>query len=190
MFVPFPDHMWEPVGARFIPDARNAIVHSAMEGGFDLVMQVDADQWFPWNFFLELYEGIKEHGEDTIVTGWSICKSGIFANKPSVFGYDDERGGVYAISEAQIQTSERYFPVHSFGTAGFLAPTSVFRKIDSPWFADLNTLHDDKRIHGAFVATTFTVGQDILFTARAREAGIKVLCARDARMPHETVTSL
>lgn len=190
LFLPFPDHKWEPVSARFIPDARNAIVEAAVRNEFDLLMMIDADQYFGWDFFLELWEGLQQHGPDAIVTGWSICKTGMFANRPSLFKFGQADGGVDAFTEAEIQTAGRYFEVDGFGSCGLLGYTSTFRKLKPPVYADLNLINDEPPVDGMFAATTFTVGQDVLTSARFRAAGVKLIAARDARMPHEIVKSI
>jgi hypothetical protein len=182
MFIPFPDNHYEPVQGRNIPDARNAAVNNALHGVFDLHMQVDEDQTFEWDFFLKLYGGIKEYGEDTIVTGWSICKTGTFQGKPSV--YRSERDKVVSVPEVELQTSPDFIEVDSFGSCGFLAPTSVFEKIGDPWFADINIILEDKQVDGLYVGTEFAVGQDIAFASRLKKAGIKIVCATKARMGH------
>jgi len=182
LFVPFPDHYYEPVQGRNIPDARNAAVRNALHGKFDLHMQIDEDQTFEWDFFLKLYGGIKEYGENTIVTGWSICKSGIFEGKPSV--YRSERDRVVSVPQVELQTSPEYIEVDSFGSAGFLAPTSVFERIGAPWFTDINLILEDRRVDGLYVGTEFAVGQDIHTTSRLRKAGVNIVCATKARMGH------
>jgi hypothetical protein len=186
MFVPFPDNLKEPVMGRNIPDTRNLAVANAIENNFDYTMQIDADQCFAEDFFLKLWGGIKKYGENTIVTGWAKCKSGQFGGQPCVFRNGDD-GEMYAVSEVELQTSDDYIEIDSFGTCGFLAPTSIFRKLKPPWFTDLNVIYPDQRIHGAYVGTKFEVGQDVFFTSRLREAGVKVVCATKARMPHEVV---
>jgi hypothetical protein len=188
MFIPFPDHLFEPVQGRNIPDTRNSAVYSAIHGGFDYHMQIDEDQRFNWDFFLKLYGGIQEYGQDTIVTGWSKCKSGPFAGKPNIYRCTDD--GVDALTETELQTSPEYIEVDSFGTSGFLAPTSIFKKFEDPWFADINIIHDDKRIAGLYAGTQFAVGQDLFLARRLIEAGVKIVCATKARMPHMVITEI
>ena len=185
LFIPFPDHHFETVQGRNIPDARNVAIYNAMANGFDYIMMIDADQYFPWDFFIELYGGIKEYGPDTIVTGWSVCKTGLFAGKTSV--YTQNEHSVDAIPSVELQTSERYREVDAFGTAGFLAPTKVFEKVEPPYFTDINIICGDKRPDGTY-PTEFAMGQDIYSTDRFRQAGVKIVCATDMRMPHETVS--
>ena len=182
LFVPFPDNHYEPCQARNIPDTRNSAVSNAIRGKFDLHMQVDEDQTFEWDFFLKLYGGIKEYGENTIVTGWSICKSGTFERKPSV--YRTEGNSVVSVPEVELQTSPEYIEVDSFGSCGFLAPTSVFDRIKAPWFTDINLISEDKRVDELYVGTEFAVGQDIHLASRLKQAGVKVVCATKARMGH------
>ena len=50
---------------------------------------------------------------------------------------------------------------------------------------DINLIRDGGEVAGAFKATRFVMGQDIVFANRAREAGIKLICATRAYMPHE-----
>ena len=189
MFVPFPDNHYDPVQGRHIADARNAAVYAAITNDFTLHMQVDEDQRFPWDFFLNLYEGIKQYGENTIVTGWAICKSGIFGGKPCVFRKDG--GEVVAISEAELQASPEYIEIDSFGTCGFMAPTSVFKQLEPPWFADVNILHPPRDgDNGLHVGTSFVVGQDVFMSNRLREAGTKIICSTKSRMPHEFMSVL
>lgn len=187
MFVPFP-HRYEQIKARFLADARNALVQHAIDAGFDYVLQIDADQWFPPEFFVTLWEGIKRYGDDAVVTGWSICKAGKYAKQPSVYRVAD--GDIVAITTAELRHREEYIEVDAFGTCGFLASTKLLRKLRSPWFADINLIRDDLRVDGLLVATEFAMGQDLSFATRIKEVGGRLICATKMRMPHEEVTVL
>lgn len=189
MFIPFPDHHYEPVQGRNIPDARNAGIFTALENGFDYIMQVDEDQRFPWDFFIELYGGIKEYGKDAIVTGWSICKSGLFGGQPSVFRKGDD--GVYALTEAELQASEKYIEVDAFGSCGWLAHRSLFEGLQPPWFADIHLIHPSEiGPDGLYEGSIFSVGQDIYLANRVKQNGGRVVCATNSRMPHEYIATL
>jgi len=171
--------------SRFIPDGRNSLVWTAIQNGFDYIVQIDADQKFKPDFFLNLWKGIKEHGDDTIVTGWSRCKSGKFGKKPSVFrreGHD-----IVSITESELENRHGYIEVDSFGTCGFIASIKFLKKLKPPWFADINVICEEERIDELYVASEFAVGQDIAFAGRVREAGGTIICSTDAYMPHETV---
>lgn len=187
MFVPFP-HVYEQIRSRFLADARNAIVDQAIKANFDYVMQIDADQHFPPNFFLRLWEGIKEHGDDAVITGWSICKAGKFGGQSSVYRIRDT--DIVAVPVTELQHRREYLEVDAFGTCGFLASTKLFAKFNPPWFADINLIRDDLRMDELHVATEFVMGQDLSFAVRAREVGGRIYCATDMRMPHEEMRTL
>ena len=187
MFVPFP-HVFETMSSRFLADSRNAIIDQAIKGGFDYVMQLDADQQFKPDFFLRLWEVIKTHGEDAIATGWAICKGGKFANESSVYrvGTDD----IVSVPVTELEHRTEPFEVDAFGTCGFLASTSFFKKLNPPWFADINIIRDDLRMDEFHIATEFAMGQDLTFGIRAKEAGAKLIVVPQMRMPHEDMRTI
>jgi hypothetical protein len=185
MFVPFP-HVFEVGSARHIPDARNALIQTARYNGVDYIMQIDADQQFPPDFFLKLWGGIKEYGDESIITGWAICKSGMYGGQPSVIRFGKHESVPFTTQE--LCSEEGYQEVDAFGSCGFLAATSVFDKIDPPWFADVNIIHPGWKVGEFHIGTEHTLGQDISFGSRAKEAGIKMYVCNEMRMPHKTVT--
>lgn len=184
MFIPFPDHYFEIVRARNIPDARNAIVASALHGKFDYLMMLDADHRFRWDLFLLLWEGIKKYGDESIITAWAKCKTGMFEHQPCVMRKEEH--GIHAVEEAELRSAKTYLEVHHFGTCGFLAPTKVFKRFESgPYFTDVNVLHPPKEGDELLQSSEFLVGQDLWATHRFGEAGIKMYVATEAFMPHE-----
>lgn len=182
MLVPFP-YVFECVKSRFLADARNAIVEQAIVRNFDYVMQIDADQQFPPDFFIRLWRGIQEYGDNAVLTGWSICKAGRYEGQPSVYRVRD--ADVHAISIAELSRRRGFIEVDAFGSCGFLASTAFFRKMRQPWFADINLIRDDLRMDEFHVATEFVMGQDLSFAVRAKEAGGRIICVPEMRMPHE-----
>lgn len=187
MFVPFP-HMFEMVRSRFLADARNAIIDQAIKGKFDYVMQIDADQYFPPEFFLRLWEVVKAYGDDAIATGWSVCKAGKFGGQSSVYrvGTDD----IVSVPITELEHTREPFEVDAFGTCGFLASTSFFKKLNPPWFADINIIRDDLRMDEFHIATEFAMGQDLSFGVRAKEVGGKLIVVPGMRMPHEDIRTI
>lgn len=187
MFVPFP-HVYEISRARFLADARNAIIDQAIKGNFDYVMQIDADQYFPPEFFLKLWEVVKAYGDDAIATGWSICKGGKFAGESSVYrvGTDD----IVSVPITELEHTREPFEIDAFGTCGFLASTSFFKKLNPPWFADINIIRDDLRMDEFHIATEFAMGQDLSFGVRAKEVGGKLIVVPGMRMPHEDTRTI
>ena len=187
-FFPFPDVVVEPMKARNIADARNAIVNNAIEGNFDYVMMCDADQWLMPETFLQLYKGIKIHGSNTVATAWSVCSSGVFANQTSV--YRKEGTGVVPIPSVELEVAPEYIPCAAFGTACFLAPTEVFKRIEPPWFGDVFAIREGDEFSGLLRPTEFVIGQDIYASNRLSEAGNQLIVATKARLPHERMTAI
>jgi len=152
------------------------------------MMQIDADQHFDPDFFIKLWEGIQEHGDDTIITGWATCKTGKFANEPSIFRVEDH--DIVSVSKEELEASPTYIDADSYGSCGFLMSTKLLEKIHPPWWADVNLIREDIKVHGAFVGTEFTLGQDVVFGARVKEAGGSIKVRTDAFMPHEVIRTI
>ena len=187
MFVPIP-HIYDPMQGRYVADARNAIIYNALESQFDLVMMIDGDNYPSTNFFIDLWKLIKPCPDNTIATGWSVIKSGRMEGRSSIFKWRNGDFDALTIEETSLQTSP--FEAEGFGSCGFLCSTEIFRKLQHPWFADINIIHEERKLDEFYMATEFAMGQDLCFSIKARQAGIKIICDPRLRMPHEVISTI
>lgn len=75
---------------------------------------------------------------------------------------------------AQVPVEEQLVEVYAAGTAGMLIKRHVFEALADPWFEFM-------RVDGGNI-----IGEDLLFCAKAQDAGFGVFCDTSVRMGHIT----
>jgi hypothetical protein len=154
-------------------------------------MMIDADQYVPQDAFVRLWNILEKEGHDkAIAYGWTILKTGEFAGKPGVFKV--QGGKLRSIED--LQSRDEPLSVDAIGTSCLLFSVRILERIPPPYFADVFVLRenqgwktDDNVI---WVPTHYAVGQDISFSKRMREAGVKIIVDPKVKLPHEVVGAI
>lgn len=185
MYVPFPlTHFRTFASGRSIADARNSIIQAALDADYDYVMEIDADQYARPELFLELWRIIKSSDSDNLIaSAWARLKTPEWHGRPCVFQFAD--GTLIPITEEVIGSRKEPFEADAVGTCGFLASTSLFRRMRPPWHRDVNLICEADRLGELYVPTEFVLGQDLGFSFAVREAGARILIHPGMMLEHE-----
>jgi len=187
LHVPIP-HTFIFMRARHVSDARNAICIEAQKRGATHVMMIDADNYVPQDAFTRLWAILEREGhENTIAYGWTVLKSGEWANKPGVFR-TDEKGGFRPIDD--IVKQEQPISVDAVGTSCLLFSLKVLEKVRPPWFSDIFVLRPEDKFseggdHTIYCPTEYREGQDLTFSMRMKNAGVKLVVDPKMKLLHE-----
>lgn len=156
---------WFFAGELFIPYAREHLAKLALQYGCDYLFMVDDDMLCPFDLFYKLVR----HDKD-------IVSALAFTRNPP------HQPVIYALKEGWDATSQsRYYmnyavtnyPRNSLvqcdavGFGAVLIKTEWFKKLPNPWFM-----------------SSAATGEDILFCAKAREAGAKIYCDTSVKLGH------
>lgn len=137
--------------------ARNRLCKLAVEGGFDYVMQVDADVVFPQDTLVKLLAC-----EADVAFG---CVPGnILDNRPTVFkvnGYSYLEEDAYTLEE--LNEAEEVIDIHGAGAACMLIKVESLVALPYPWFKFVDEV-------GNFTS------EDLYFCNLANSARMKVRC--------------
>jgi hypothetical protein len=184
MYVPFPTVLCRIFKGRGIADARNLIVGAAIEGGFDYVMEIDADQYARPELFIMLWEVLRQYGRENVVaSSWARLKTDKWRGRPCVFQFSDRT--LVPLTEEDVRGRDGPFEADAIGTCGFLASTALFRRIPPPWHRDVYLIRPDVRVGELYAASEFKLGQDLGFSFAVREAGGKIIVEPKAFLEHE-----
>lgn len=192
LYVPFPYH-FVAMASRHVPDARNAICDRARSNGFSHILMLDADTQPPQDTVTRLWNILEACGHDnTVAAGWARLKTGPWANKPSVFKAKD--GGGFESIENLTECRE-FVSAYAVGSACLLFSTKVLDRISPPWFADIFVvIEGEEFIEGeentVYCPTEYRQGQDLVFSSRIREAGVKLIVDPKLQLPHEVLGTI
>lgn len=146
----------------YIHDARNKIVEKALESGASHVMFIDADMVFsPTDV-----DKLLAHDKD-IVGGLYVRR------QPPHLPTAAIREG-NKLCNLMDWPADKLFEVYGLATGFMLIKTSVFRKIDKPWF-----------FYGFEDVFDTQLGDDYYFCHKAHEAGLKVWVDPTIPLGHE-----
>lgn len=143
-----------------IYEARNKLAQTAMDSGADYVLWFDADMIFPPETFLKLYEDIQKPGVD-MVTGLYFRR--IPPYSPVLFEKVDvsDEGRTVDWAEPKEVPAEM-FEIAGAGFGCLLMKAEVIKA----------TLAATSQLFTPFA----TVGEDLSFCWRARQAGFHIWC--------------
>jgi len=154
------------------PASMNNIVKEAIAEGFDYYMSIDCDMIFPPDGITRLLDGDK----DIIGANYSVRGNAVKGNpREAVVKMASKEGKL--ISTTVQSLPKHLFRCFSLGNGFTLYKTSIFKKIDEPWFEA--RVDDD----GNFST------EDVHFMAKANKAGIKVWCNPKIHMGHIGTTN-
>lgn len=150
--------------------SRNFIVKEALEAGCDEILFIDIDQGFPSDMVARL----RSHKKDIV--------SGIMPGRKWPHFYE-----MYKLLEEDGKLTYMPYPiieslqeVDGVGFGCVLVQSSVFEKMESPWFVDLwDKLHINR-----------TFGNDFYFCKRAQDAGFKIHVDTTCECEHDLTIRL
>lgn len=145
------------IGTTIIHDARNYLVRSAYNYGFDAILFIDSDMEFPSDTLNKLAS------YDKPIVG-VMYSSRVKENWLNVFDFSKEKN-IYIRS--RIQPSTGLQPVDAVGFGITLVKREVFDAIRDPWF---------------FYDMDFS--EDINFCRRAQASGFQTFCDTELDVTH------
>ena len=177
------------INQRSDAERRNAICQYAVTNDFSHVMTIDADQVAPEDSFIRLWNILEKYGhENTVAFGWAICGKGQFNGKPSIFERTEQ--GFKSIGIQTIENYRRPFEVESSGSPCVLFSTKVLEKLGRPFFAELYIIRQHDNPDGEWLFTDYVTGSDFVFSARAKMAGVKLVCDPQLKLRHEKMITV
>jgi len=154
-----PIHMVFYQGA-YIQESRTKVAEAAIKEGSTHLMFIDHDMVFPENGITTLLSRGKE-----IIGG--LYNARMFPININVFGLNS--GLIKTLKQDEIPAEP--FRIDGIGAGFLLIETGVFKKIEPPYFA-LEPWGNG------------TVGEDVYFCKKAREAGVEVWCDPTIPLKH------
>jgi GT2 family glycosyltransferase len=145
--------------------AMNRLVREAQEGGFDFLMSIDNDMIFPDDGITKLID----HDKDIVGAAYNVRGNSITGNPlESTIKIADKNGKRIATT----QIPKHLFKAWALGLGFTLFKTSVFDKVEAPWF------EESESVEGEFGT------EDVVFCEKAQKAGIEVWCNPSIEMGH------
>lgn len=140
-----------------LAEARQDCIKRAIESGAEWIFSVDSDMRFPVN----AVEGMMAHDLDVVGANCAKRKRpiGPTARRRNA-AFNDERESEAVFPDPDVTGIEQ---VETVGFGVILIKSSVFRRIEWPWF--IQPWHENAQRH---------IGEDIAFCMRCREAGIPI----------------
>ena len=153
--------------SRCLPDiARNKLAERAIEHGYDYIFFLDDDMLFNDQFLMTKMVNILESRPDADI----IAPAAFMRNPPylpCVFRYSDDLPYYNVVSDKNQGIVE----VDGITCAATLVRTSLFKKMEKPWFEWLQFGKD-------------RLGEDLSFCHKARQLGRKILFNSDEEVFH------
>lgn len=158
--------LYEPT--RFASLGRNNVIHKVLEHlpGVTHVFFVDNDVLPP----VDAIERLLAHDKDVVVG-----VTPIFKMKPvwSVMKYDaDETIDNKFEPIPYLDLPDKLFRAHHFGATTVLIKRHVLEKMQYPWYQDI------------FAPGKILLGQDLYFTAKAKQMGFELWCDPNIKCEH------
>ena len=159
-------------------ECRNLLAIAAMQGGYSHVFMLDTDMLYPDECLLDMLKD-----DNDVECCFAVARS---APHYPIFGEEGEERYTY-LSQWPTTTGRRdgepllgAQPTVIVGGAGLLIKTSVFERVEYPWFSHAETLADG----------ITAVGEDAYFAQKCRDAGIELFCRTDILTGHITEVTL
>ena len=134
-----------------IADARNSLVEQALTDGCSHLLMLDTDQRYPADTLIKLLS------HDVDICGVRVHRRWMPFDPIFLRG---KLGEYESVPEDEMYSGD-LIKVDATGTGCLLFDTSVFLKVNGPWF-EFNTIEGKP------------VGEDINFCSKARDAGISI----------------
>lgn len=162
----FEFYMADLVGFSLVGLARDAIVDRALRTGCDYIFFFDDDMAFPRSAFLKLFRHRKP-----FVTALSFTSREPIA--PVLYRFYSKWNQQKRMEEVWSEPMFDYpedelFRIDGCGTGVILLSAEIFKKIPSPWFS----------------GSQGSVGEDVHFSMRCRQAGIPIFCDSSVKTIH------
>lgn len=153
------------IEANSVAHMRNLSVRTALEDGYDYLVQLDSDQKYPANFIVKFYQEDKE-----VITGCTNQR--VYPFYPTQ--YFKLQKQLKELSNLCFYTGEdELIEVEASGPVGMLVKTSVFKKMKWPYYS--MDWSDPKR----------TISEDIRFCMNLKELDIPIYLDMSINFPHE-----
>ena len=129
------DVHWEYVRGYDCARARNILCQMAIDGKYDYLLMVDADNTLPRDALVNLLQG-----DPQICLGYCARKVTPYAGETSIYklgrSINFKRENAFRVSELLDLkgAGEKHVPIYGGGAAIMLIRTDVFRKLDKPYF--------------------------------------------------------
>lgn len=164
--------LYEPT--RFASLGRNNVIHKTLTylPGATHVFFIDKDVLPP----VDAIERLLAHDKDVVVGATPIFKHGPVW---SVMKYDPNEtiDNVFnPIPYAELP--EKLFRAHHFGATTVLIKRHVLEKMEYPWYQDI------------FTPGTLLLGQDLFFTAKAKQMGFELWCDPTVQCEHTRTSEM
>lgn len=104
-----------------LPDSRSKLVRDSIANGSEYILWLDSDMIFPSDTFFRL----KKHNKDIVAATYSTR-----TNPPRSVAFIDE----YDFDKRLTETTGLH-NVFAVGMGCMLVKTSVYKKLESPWFS-------------------------------------------------------
>jgi len=144
--------MYVPLAGYLVHIARNMIVEMALHNGDTHIWFIDADQF---GFDAEMLRGLLAHDVDVVAPLTFRRHQG---HEPVIYRID-ERGKLVSMMDYPRKS---FFEVEGVGMGCCLIKTTVFEKMNWPWF------------YHSFSIDRNWIGEDDTFCNMARAAGFKI----------------
>lgn len=165
-----------------VATARNKIAQRAMDLGTDYVLMVDNDVVLPRDILeimlgeeTDVVLGYYAHRDTDNIYRGSTCVCKLYQEDGTpYFNYPLE--SEYTAIELQelSETGEWRVQIHGGGMGCAFIKTSVFRRLNYPWYDWVNYADDNRGM----------LSEDLFFCERCREAGIKIYTDTRAACGH------
>lgn len=154
--------------SRFASHGRNTVVWKTLEylPGVTHIFFIDKDVVPP----VDAIERLLAHDKDVVVG----CTP-IFKDQPvwSVMEYDPDETIDNIFNPVKYnELPKKLFRAHHFGGTTCLIKRHVFEKMEYPWYQDV------------FAPGAILLGQDLFFTAKAKQFGFELWCDPDVKCGH------
>ena len=151
-------------------EARTSIIDKAIELGAEYVAMLDDDVVPPADALPVMLQQLEQHDQFDVI--FAICPSK--ADNPECMVWKKESGGPFwkwKLGEV--------FEIAEAATACFMVRTSLFTKLEKPWFRDLVTLkeREEAGMPGLDLGDrrSGTMTDDIYFCRKAKKSGARML---------------
>lgn len=141
-----------------IADLRERLVDTALKGDYDYLLWLDTDQTFMPDMIGKMIDSFEKDGKLEAVTGIYCWRQPPYL--PHVYSRYNKKTGKFRVAGA-FPTNEPFI-VAGAGYGCLMIKTSVYRRVEKPWFI-METEGDNIK-----------VGEDLYFFKKAQP--IKMIC--------------
>lgn len=166
--------------------SRNTVVNNILAYNPDYVFLMDTDI-FPmklvggaWELFYDVVNFmVEQYGRHDVVGVYHYSKRG----HPNVYRFTKKKKFMdfeyWEYEPVQLELGSGLHRVDAMGLGLVMFKPEVFVKVQYPWFRIVHLYDPEKR-------ESFTMGEDLYFFNKAREAGVQVYVTTDVLALHES----